>query len=184
MKKIIEKIKLAKSGDDAAMMEIIEQFSPIIEKYTRLMSSNEDCRSDLVLKLIALVKNEIDPDKMRNIGDGAVVNYIVRALYHQYINFSKDYCRKRNNETIYDQDVLDESLEDDLYNSGDMYSGLMMETFRSKLTEREYMCVRLIVLEGWTAEEVADYYAVTKQAINQCKKRALMKLKKILTEVD
>ena len=181
MKKIIEKIRLAKSGDDNAMIEIIEQFTPIIDKYTRLMNYDEDCRSELVLKLIALVKNEIDTEKMQNTGDGAIVNYITHAIRHHYIAFSKAFCRKRDNEIVYDRDIFVELLEDNLQTPENMDNGLMMEMLRSNLTNREYMCVRLIVLEGWTAEQVAARFDVTKQAINQCKIRALAKVKKMLT---
>lgn len=57
MDKLIDKIRLVKSGDDAVMMEIIEKFLPLIGKYTRKLNYDEDCKSELILKLIALVKN-------------------------------------------------------------------------------------------------------------------------------
>ena len=179
MNKLIDKIRLARSGDDTVMMEIVEKFSPLIGKYTSKLNYDEDCRSELTLKLIALVKNEIDPDKLRSDSDGAVVEYINNAIHHCYIALSKAQCRIRDNETAYDRETFVELLEDNLQYAEDMDDGMFMETIQAELTEREFLCLRLIVLEGYTAEEVSKRLGVTKQAVNQCKKRALEKVKKI-----
>lgn len=50
---------------------------------------------------------------------------------------------------------------------------------KSLLTEREFMCVKLIVIDGWTADTVSKKLGVSKQAINQCKLRALKKVKEL-----
>ena len=65
MESLADKIRLAKDGDEKAMLDIIERFEPLIGKYTRLLNyDNEDCRSDLIEKLITLVKVEIDLGKL------------------------------------------------------------------------------------------------------------------------
>ena len=66
------------------------------------------------MKLIALVKNEIDLDKLRSDSDGAVVEYISNAIHHCYIALSKARCRIRDNETVYDRETFVELLEDNL----------------------------------------------------------------------
>ena len=48
------------------------------------------------------------------------------------------------------------------------------------LTPREQLCVELIVIQGCSATEVAKCLGVTKQAVNQCKNRALKKLQENL----
>ena len=48
------------------------------------------------------------------------------------------------------------------------------------LSEKERICIEMIVLRGFTAQHVADKLGVTKQAVNQCKNRALAKLKDLL----
>lgn len=58
MKNIAEKIRLAKTGNEEAMMEILDICNPIVKKYTRLLDFDEDCNSELVLKVILLVKEE------------------------------------------------------------------------------------------------------------------------------
>lgn len=136
MDKLIDKIRLVKSGDDAVMMEIIEKFLPLIGKLSN-------------------------------------------AIHHCYIALSKARCRIRDNETAYDRETFVELLEDNLQYTENMDDGMFMETIRAQLTEREFLCIRLIVLEGWTAEEVSKRLGVSKQAVNQCKRRALDKVKKI-----
>ena len=180
MKRLIDLIKLAKSGDEAAMIEILDRFDNLIRKYVRLLNYDEDCRSELVLKLIVLVKNEINIDKMRKDDDSAIVKYISYAIRNHYISISKAYCQIRDNETAYDQETFVDLLEDNLQYSEDFEHGMFMDILRSELTEREFICVRMIIIEGWTAEVVAKKLGVSKQAVNQCKLRALEKIKKKL----
>ncbi len=54
-----------------------------------------------------------------------------------------------------------------------------MDMLRSMLTEHEYKYIKIMIFDGWTADAVAKKYGVTKQAVNQCKNRALAKIKKI-----
>ena len=121
----------------------------------------------------------------------AFVGYIVayhhdpdKYLHHCYIALSKARCRIRDNETAYDRETFVELLEDNLQYAENTDDGMFMETIRAHLTEREFLCVRLIVLEGWTAEEVSKRLGVSKQAVNQCKRRALDKVKKIYICTD
>ncbi len=178
MKNLVDKILLAKSGDEDVMLEILNLFSPLIKKYTRLLNYDEDCRSELILKIITLVKNEIEPDKMQLLNDGAIISYISNAMYHHYIWLSRGISKIRDNETTCEGETLINVLDNSHFNPDEMEDGLLMETLRSILTERELICIKLIVLEGYTAKYVADKLGVTKQAVNQCKNRALKKLKK------
>ncbi len=174
MKKLIDMIKLARNGDDEAMLAIIEKFNNLINKYVRMMNYNEDCRSELVLKLILIVKNEIDFDKLRSDEDGALVNYISYAMRNHYIAISKANCHIRDNETAYDQDNFVDLLGDKPQETEDIEDWELMQTMCSVLTEREYMCVQLTVFEGWTSEMVAKKLSISKQAVNQCKLRGII----------
>lgn len=160
------------------MLEIIEICSPIINKYTRLLKYNEDCRSELILKLIILVKNEIDLERMKNKDDGAIINYINSTIRHYYISISKSICKLRDNETLPDQDFWLYNSENATVEFSQIENYIILDTIKSVLTEREFYCIYSIVLNGMTAEEVAKTLNISKQAANQCKKRALQKLKK------
>ena len=181
MESLADKIRLAKDGDEKAMLDIIERFEPLIGKYTRLLNyDNEDCRSDLIEKLITLVKVEIDLGKLRSDNDGALFNYIRFALRHHYILLSKANQKIRDNEAIYDQETFVDMVEDKLqYSYTDTEWGITLDMMRETLTEREFIYIKLIVIDGYTAESVSKRFGVTKQSVNQCKNRGLEKLKKI-----
>lgn len=181
MKNIAEKIRLAKTGNEEAMMEILDICNHMIRKYTRLLNYDEDCKSELVLKVISLVKEEINLDKMENLSDGVMINYFSTALRNQYIAISVGRCRIRDNEIAYDQDSFGEMLEGNPQTETGMEDSILFETMKTTLTEREKLCVQRIVLEGWTAESLAATLGISKQAVNQCKKRALEKLRNIYT---
>lgn len=178
MRNINEKIILAQKGDEKAMLEIIDDFSPIINKYTRLLKYDEDCRSELILKLITLIKNEIDLERIKNKNDGAIINYINSAIKHYYISISKATCKLRNNELLPEDDFWLYSSENDGTDFSHIENYIIIDTLKSVLTKREFYCIHSIIFDGLTAEKVAKTLNISKQAVNQCKKRALQKLKK------
>ena len=47
MNEIICMVRAARNGDDEAMVKLIDNFKGLINKYTRLLNYDEDCRSDL-----------------------------------------------------------------------------------------------------------------------------------------
>lgn len=176
VKNLVEKIRLAQEGDESVMLELIGMWTPLINKFTRLLNYDEDCRSELILKLISLVKREINLDKINEVNDGAVIQYIRIAMTHFYIALSKAKAKVRDREISYDEFFVD-LLGKDFVESIDTTDNLLAALLRSVLTEREFLCVKLIVLNGWTAKAVSAKLGVSKQAVNQCKNRALKKLK-------
>lgn len=106
--------------------------------------------------------------------------YIGRSLYHKYIYLSQKKCAVVNCERSYEDDA---ELERASYDptipkfSSDIE---MMDFLRRELTNKEWFCVQLIVLQGHTATEVSEKLGITKQAVNQCKNRALKKLRNCL----
>lgn len=51
MNEIICMVRAARNGDDEAMVKLIDNFKGLINKYTRLLNYDEDCRSDLTLEV-------------------------------------------------------------------------------------------------------------------------------------
>ena len=49
------------------------------------------------------------------------------------------------------------------------------------LTSREMMVLKAVYEKGYTVSEVATSLGVSRQNVNQIKKRAIMKLKKVYT---
>ncbi|MCI8388376.1 MAG: hypothetical protein HFE63_07950 [Clostridiales bacterium] len=61
----------------------------------------------------------------------------------------------------------------------DTYDGILIETLKQVLTEKEFSYAYQIVFEGHTAEQVADKLGISKQAVNQGKNRAFHKLREL-----
>ena len=73
-------------------------------------------------------------------------------------------------------DLFDDKLSD----NNEFDDILLQDAMMDVLSEKERICIEMIVLRGFTAQYVADMLGVTKQAVNQCKNRALAKLKDLL----
>ncbi len=179
MQKLADTIKLAQQGNNDAILCIIDKFTPLIEKYTKQLNYDEDSKSELILKLISLVRKEINIENLRIRSDGALVNYISCAIRNHYINMSIKNKHTKNNEFSSDLDIPVGYSEEDIYCFHDIEYNLTIDLIKPLLTEREFMCVKLIVFDGWTSEAVAKKIGVSKQAINQCKIRALEKLRSL-----
>ena len=178
MKNLEQLIKLAKENDENAMLDIIEKFQPVINKYFIKSCYNKDVKSALELKLIELIKCEINLDNMRELNEGSLVNYIAASLYHQYIAISSG----KNSVKLKLEILCEDNILIDLNESVDFYDSniddrILFESLRGLLTEREFDCVYYIVFEGYTAAELAEYLHISKQACNQCKRRALEKIR-------
>lgn len=172
-------IRLAKDKDENAMLEIIERFRPLINKYFKKSYYNEDVKSALELKLIEIVKLDFKFDNMRERNEGALVNYIVSSLYHHYIAILNKNSMKSESEMMCEDDFISNLLApDELLPEINVEENALFESLRSILTEREYDCVYHIVFMGYTSEEISKYLHITKQACNQCKLRAFEKIRK------
>lgn len=178
MKNFITLIKAAQADDEDAMLEILQSFEPLIMKYTSYMGHDEDFRSELTLKLITFVKT-FNLDSLHNESNYAVISYIEKIVRNEYIAFSKNKNRTATHETHFEYEDFANLSESNEILQESTQDGLLYDVMKALLTEREYQCVLLTVIQGYTSEEVGKILGCSKQAINQCKKRALGKLKQL-----
>ena len=180
VERLYQLIVLARSENQEAMLKIIDICQPIIKKYTRLLNYDEDYKSELVLTLITLVKKDMPIDAIRLRNDGAMLNYIKKVIHNKYIVFLKEQRKLRENMVTCDQETFIDLFDNKATNSDDFSYILLKEALNDVLSEKERICIEMIVIRGFTAQYVANKLGVTKQAVNQCKNRALAKLKKLL----
>lgn len=176
MGKLEDLVKAAKNGNEEAMLEIVDMFQPIIRKYTRLIGGDEDSSSDLVLALIELIYG-IQLDKLKTVNDYVLISYISKSLHHKYIQLSRKSCSVVEHEMLCENDSEYEFTTVCLVASSFTKRIELDDFLKKTLTPKELLCVQLIVIHGYTATEVARELGITKQAVNQCKNRALKKLK-------
>lgn len=98
-------------------------------------------------------------------------------MTHHYITLSTAKSRIQSHEVLYGEELFEDSLSKDVAETFDITDSLLTDHLKSVLTEKEFLCVKLMILDGLTAEIISKKLGVSKQAVNQCKKRALKKLK-------
>ena len=162
-------ISKAKNNSDDAKIAIIEKFSPIISKYSYKLGY-EDAKQDLILFVLTLIPKIPD-----NFKEGAqLVSYIAKAVYCQYIKLSKSYCAISNVE-IYSNDFF--SYIPSNFQLSNVDNSVFIENLLSKLSKYHWQIIYLHYIEGYSIQELADYYHLSRQAVNKAKNSALKILK-------
>lgn len=162
-------ILMSKEGDRESVLKIIEKFNPIINKYTRILNYDEDCKEDLIVELIEII-NKIPTEKLKS--DKYIVSYISTSLRNKYIHISQ----KRNKISAKEVGEIEFNLiKDENFNIDDK---LILNSMLELLTPMERKVIENKYVNGLRDVEIANLSHISRQAVNQSKKRALNKLKK------
>ena len=155
-------------------LEIIERFKPLLRKYARLLRT-EDADDELQMELLKVIY-ETSWDKLNLKNEGAYVNYIATAIRNAYINLSK--TRNKHQEYCFSSFGEDqEFMVTSTLTSADDYEHLLGKELKNIFTETEFRIVCLTCLKGYSCAVIAKKQGVSRQHINQVKRRALGKLK-------
>lgn len=169
---IILKIKESQLGNDESLLWLISKFNPIINKYSKKLNY-EDSYEEMQFLFIKAIKN-IKINKIRNESDGALVKYLERIIYNNFIMSSKHYEYIKSHEF---------NINDDIYHGENMaeenddYSNLLLFNLRKLLNEKEYRVIYYYFYEEYKTEEIADVLGESVWNIYKLKKSALEKLK-------
>ena len=175
MEVLYSKIELAQNGNEPAILELIQQFSPLLKKYSHLLQT-EDALNDLTVDFIELIKR-INLESLRSHSDGVLVTYIRNTMHSKYIF----YIRK---EKIEKQVLHFESIDNcaqQIINPSISFTQLDEDLIflipDGLLTENENYVIRMLYKYGYSAAEIARDYKISRQAVNQMKLRAIEKLR-------
>ncbi len=178
MDSLYEKIASAQNGNEPAMLELLEQFSPLLRKFAFLLRT-EDALNELTADFIELIKT-LNLNSLRSYNDGVLVNYISNAVRYKYISRSKQ--QHMDNQMLY-WDDFEEPVQRKFEPRCELYSD-EEEFFRAipvgVLSEPEFNIIVMIYLQGYSAADIARTKHITRQAVNQIKRRALKKLYKAI----
>lgn len=172
---LVSLIDETENDDGQAILDLIEFFKPIIIKYSKKLKYDDaklDMQSDFI-RVIDKLKNNLN-----NESDRYVLSYVKKSMYHSYIKYSKKnnkYSKEVplssfGNDTQY---IVDNNL-----NNCDDYSSILLNEIKAYLTKKEFMVIRYIFFKDYSINDVAQAFGVSRQTINQTKKRALEKLRK------
>ncbi|MCB8818091.1 RNA polymerase sigma factor [Desulfosporosinus shakirovi] len=163
------------TGDNGATLTLVKKFDPLLQKYAYRLY--DDAYNDLLSDLIELL-NKIRLDCIRGTSEGIIVSYICTSIRNSYIKRLIE-LKKLHNFVPYS--ALSDSelyyVEAALATS-DPYFKVELTGIESVLTESELSIVKMIYLLGYTVTETTFIYRISRQAVNQTKKRALKRLEK------
>ena len=167
-----EMLRKAQCGSDEAILMIINKFNPILRKYASLLYRHDDPYEELRYHLILTIK-ETAWENMQVKSEGAYTNYIVHSLYNAYLSKAKRPHPERNLSSFTDEQEFKilSSLSID-----DSYDTLLKEDIKGVLSKREFEIVYWTCLQGMPSAWLAKQLNVSRQYVNQTKKRALKKL--------
>ena len=175
---LIDLIHSAQKDDEHAMLQLINRFDKLFQKYGRKLRY-EDAKNDLIVDFIELIKT-FDFEKINNTSDGAIVNFLVKSTYRFYLKHLEIFMNKSNMEVPLCD--LDSSQVQILERRLAMQDSLSVSELFPKnvLTLKEQKILIAIYQEGRSVSDVAAFLHVSRQNINQIKKRAESKIRKKL----
>lgn len=169
-----ELILHAANHSEAETLEVIKRFKPLLQKYARLLHT-EDAYDELQVEFLKIIYSTHWAE-LHLQTEGAYVGYIATAVRNLYINLSKangrhkEYCFSSFGEE--QEFILSTTLAAD-----DNYDRLLFKDLRHLLTKSEFQVVYLSCFKGYSCAAIANVQGVSRQHINQVKHRALTKLK-------
>ena len=167
---LLNTIIKAKKSEIESIGKILLIFENIINKYSRQLDG-EDTKQDLSLFLIKLI-DTIDIDLASKYNDKQLLSYISKSLKNEYIKLSKKKCKIYTFEYLDDNSINNKSINLD--------TTIEILDSLNHLTSYEKLILQKIFFSGYTVNELSKALKKSRQSVNQVKKRALDKLKKVI----
>ncbi len=162
-------IVLSKNNNCSCLETLLDKFDKLISKYARLLDY-EDAKQDLILHFIKTVKSMKLNNSMNS--DPILVSYLHKTLKNEYIRLSKAKAKYSFSELNLDIITDSEEMEFDYFD----------ELFDKYLTNKESNILTLLFKKRYTVTEVSKAMNISRQAVNQCKNRSLLKLRNTLKD--
>lgn len=172
---ILAYIRQSQNGDSEATLFMIEKFKLLLKKYAWRLHY-EDAYEDLQLEFLTFLQ-KFDPDSLRNAEESGVVQYIVTSVQHSYYKLLQNKLAQNQHLTFSDLGETSMHFVESLSSQPHDYVGLEIDSMQNILSPEEHAVIRAIYVEDKTIAQIARENHVSRQAINQMKKRAMKKLK-------
>lgn len=178
LRKEIDSLRIQdiQNGDREQALALLEKFSPLLKKYAFFLQS-EDALQDFQCFLLAFAKN-LQLNELTISTDGAIISYINKAIYHHYIALSKAKRHQLPTVSIESQTDYDPLQFDTAFSESDTYNNLLLLDLKRALSTEEYHVIYDHYFRQYSIQEIATRDNKSRQAINKCKKTAIIKLRR------
>lgn len=168
---LVSIVNNCKKKNEKSQIELIEMFSPLINKYKKKLGY-EDAKQDL-LENFSIIINKI-PSSLNK--DGQVVNYISTSIHNTYINLlKKEILQHKNNFDFMDNLHIEANdKENENIMRLDLYENI------NKLDSLEQSIILYKFYYNYKYYEIANKLSLSRKTIYRKKEDALLKLKKQL----
>jgi RNA polymerase sigma factor (sigma-70 family) len=169
-------IKGAQSGNEICTLTLVERFIPLLRKYAGLLKT-EDSFEMLLLGFLEVIMS-LDLQKMQSTKDGALVNYFAKATFHSFLKFQKKIYKESEHTSLYEglSEAQKYCIQNKLVAYDDLFEVEYDDLFTAVLTDREREVLVSTLVEGNTAAFIAEQLGVSRQNVNQIRRKALSKL--------
>ena len=162
-------IEEAQNGLESSLLNVLKRFEPLLMKYARKLNY-EDATQDLTEAFLLIIPMV---NVRENKNEGQLVNYISKAIYHQYIKLDKQ------NRLYNYTEILHESTEDSYYVAFSkiaQHKDIDLFYAIKNLDVQHRRIIYLYFFEGYSIQEIAHILGMSRQAINKKKNTALQLL--------
>ncbi len=165
--RLTEIIKCSSKGEEQHVLLLIEQFNPLINNYAYKLGY-EDAKQDLILKLITAIRkiNLVDYENQ----EGRMVSFIQTVVKNEYIRLNK-----RKEKLLCFEITFDEKYTRPF--NQDFDSEIQMDQIISKLPKQQGKIIRELYVNQLNEGEVSRLLGITRQGVNNSKKRAFKFIK-------
>ena len=172
IKELIENIP-----NEDAVLALTDKFNKLIHKYANLVKT-EDAYDELLVFFIELL-HKIKLKKIGLENDGQIVNYINSSIRNETIRLKRE---SHFNSYILLDDLSKEQVFHLESRSSTQIGTALEEYFNNLLTPKEKYILFMIFEYGYSSSHIATIMGISRQAVNQAKKRAIQKIKQTMTD--
>lgn len=172
-KSFLQLVEDIKKNEEGSLLELIQRFMPLIKKYSFKLDYTEAI-SDLTIDFICLARKLPDFEK-----EGQVVGYIQTSMYHFYIKHVKERILLRENECIYDPDIIKNMPA---FSEAMDIDGISLHIAVNKLPRQQRQVIEYKYFKLMSDREIEQCMGISRQTVFKYKKRALERLKQMLKE--
>lgn len=156
----------AKLNDPKCLEYLINKFQPLLIKYANKFSDFEDSKSELTLHLIGTIyKLPLDSTNFKQ--DKYIISYINKSIINHY------YLLKKKSV----DPIIDYCVNSQLSLTYTDKSNLIFYDLINNLNVKEKLILEKKYIYNYTNSEIAKYLNVSRQNIQACLTRAILKLK-------
>jgi RNA polymerase sigma factor (sigma-70 family) len=109
--------------------------------------------------------------------DRSLISYIIKTIYDSYIKRSMHLKKLHNIVSYSDLSNSELNYVEAVSATTDTYFINELFALNKVMTKPEVTVIKMLYLQGFTVKEIASNLGITRQAVNQMKKRALKKLR-------